>query len=281
MREVIESRLADGFEKALFEAALNNLQSADNPLRFNNFAYAMRELVRHVLKRLAPDEEVLKCSWYADETGRENGISRKQRVYFAVQGGLSDDYVTETLGLDISEIHKSLKGAVDNLSKHTHIEENTFDISEDQISAFVDETLVSVSALFEAIDDSHHRLTSALWEQIDEATIDTALSETILSIDEISSHHFIEEIYTDKVLITRISNECIEFEALGSVGCKLQWGWGGDLRRGDGAVLSESFPFTCRLWSFVEEPNAIQTDEDAFSVDTSSWWEGYYDEDPR
>ena len=66
LREIIESRLVDGFEKELFHAALYNLDDVNNRLRFNNFAYAMRELVRHVLDRLAPDVEVLGCSWWEE-----------------------------------------------------------------------------------------------------------------------------------------------------------------------------------------------------------------------
>src|SRR5690606_23073216 len=97
-----------GFERPLFEAAIANLQTEDSPLQFNNFAYAMREVVRHVLGRLAPDAEVRRCQWYRNETERENGISRKQRAYYAVQGGLSDVYVKGTLNLELDDIHTSL-----------------------------------------------------------------------------------------------------------------------------------------------------------------------------
>lgn len=121
LREIIESRLVDGFEKELYQAALCNLDDVNNRLRFNNFAYAMRELVRHVLNRLAPDMEVLDCCWYKNEMDRENGITRIQRVNYAVQGGLSNEYVMDVLGLDIQQIRKSLKKSHDNLSKHTHI----------------------------------------------------------------------------------------------------------------------------------------------------------------
>jgi len=85
----IRSSLAKGFETKLFEAALKNLDDRANPLRFNNFAYSVRETVRHVLKRLAHDHEVLRCQWYKNETGKQDGITRKQRAYFPVQGGLT------------------------------------------------------------------------------------------------------------------------------------------------------------------------------------------------
>ncbi|WP_414863271.1 hypothetical protein [Pseudomonas chlororaphis] len=50
---------------------MRNLEDKQNKLRFNNFAYAMRELARHVLKRLAPDDKVLKCAWYKTRSPRK------------------------------------------------------------------------------------------------------------------------------------------------------------------------------------------------------------------
>ena len=274
LREIIESRLVDGFEKQLYQAALYNLDDIKNQLRFNNFAYAMRELVRHVLNRLAPDMEVLDCCWYKNEMDRENGITRIQRVNYAVQGGLSNEYVTDVLGLDIQQIRKSLKKSHDNLSKHTHINVATFDIPEDRIGEFVDQTLSSIYEFFVSIEENRQSLISALWEQIDQATIEAALRETIQDIDELASHHYIEEIYTDQINITNISSRFIEFDTEGSVACELQWGSNGDMRRGDGAVIPKSFPFTCSLRSFVYDPSEVQIDDGDFQVDTSSWWEG-------
>jgi len=279
MQAEIERRLNEGFEKELLQAALGNLENASNPLRFNNFAYAMRELVRHILARLAPDEEVLKCSWYKEETGRKDGISRRQRVYYAVQGGLSDEYVQGELDIDVLAVHSSLRDAVDNLSKHTHIEEKTFNIDDMQVQTYVEEVLSAVVRVFVTIVDNHKALVTALWEHLDETTIDAALRETLLAIDELATHHTIEEIYTDKIEIVGIDSYFVRFEAHGTVSCELQWGSNSDLRRGDGAVLPQSFPFTCELWSPVDDPEDIQTDENGFGVDTSSWWEGYYDEE--
>ncbi|WP_417585800.1 hypothetical protein [Nitrincola sp.] len=41
------SHLVTEFEDKLFVGALRNFCSYQNPLRFNNFAFAMRELLRH------------------------------------------------------------------------------------------------------------------------------------------------------------------------------------------------------------------------------------------
>ena len=51
--------LQAGFEQDLHASAFQNLADLNNKLRFNNFAYAIRELMRHVLNRLAPTESVI------------------------------------------------------------------------------------------------------------------------------------------------------------------------------------------------------------------------------
>lgn len=56
--------LKQGFEQDLFKAAIANVDDANNKLRLNNFAYAMRELIRTVLERLAPDDEVVNAPWF-------------------------------------------------------------------------------------------------------------------------------------------------------------------------------------------------------------------------
>ena len=278
MNEVIEKQLEGGFEEALFSAALENLEDRGNPLRFNNFAYAMRELVRHVMARLAPDNEVRACSWYKEETDRLNGISRRQRVYYAVQGGLSDEYVADELGLEVGQIHRRLRDSIDNLSKHTHIEEATFNLSDAEVDRFVNQTLAAVTDLFQTISECRTALVEAFNEKLDASVVSAAISETILSIDELATHHCIDAVYTEQVHISQIDANFIHFSAEGTVECELQWGSNSDLRRGDGATLEQAFPFNCELTSPVDNPGAIVAEENAFVADTSSWREGYYDE---
>lgn len=275
VEDILERRLEGEFEKALFAAARENLVDLKNPLRFNNFAYAMRELIRNVLARLAPDGEVFGCSWFKEETGRPRGISRRQRVYYAVQGGLSDAYLRDELGLEISDIHVKLRDSVDNLSKYTHIEEATFNLDADRISHHVTETFTAVVDLFQTIDECRRVLVEALTEHIDSSVVDAAISETIGSIDELATHHSVEEVSTDDVYVVQIDASFIRFIAEGTVTCVLQWGSNSDVRRGDGATLDEDFPFSCVLTSPVDEPSAVVADEGAFSVDTSSWRDDY------
>lgn len=264
MRSEIEERLAVGFERRLFQAAFDNLADHSNVLRFNNFAYATRELVRHVLLRHASDDEVRACSWYTNETQRDGGISHRQRVFYAVQGSLRDEYVSDTLSLDVKSVHIALRDALDNLNKHTHIEEETFAVCDEAVEQFVNETLAAILEFFRAIETNRSALLSALLEKIDKSVINAVLSETILSIDELAAHHLIEEVYTGNVAIVSIDSHSIRFETTGTIACQLQWESNSDLRNGDGVVMDQSFPFLCELWSPTNDPNAVQTDESAF-----------------
>jgi hypothetical protein len=48
--------------------------------------------------------------------------------------------------------------------------------------------------------------------------------------------------------------------------------------KGDGAEMSESFPFECAMESPVDNPGDIEADQESFCVDTSSWRDEWADE---
>lgn len=275
----IENKLLPEFEKELFSAAQKNLGDKTNPLRLNNYAYAIRELTRHVLHRLAPDENVIRCSWYKNETDKANGITRKQRSYYAVQGGLANSYIEDVLGLELKDIHNRLIKSINELSKFTHVEPHVFNLPEEEIENLVNETTQAFHEFLISISECREAIVGCLWEHIDSAVIDQTLSETIIGIDELASHHSIEEVYTDKIEIFEINHEVIKYRAYGSIGCILQWGSNSDLRRGDGATLPESFPFACDLVSPVDSPEEVECMEDTLGVDTGSWIDVRYGQD--
>jgi hypothetical protein len=267
----LEAILAPGFEANLYKAATANLQDHSNPLRLSNYAYAARELSRHLLHRLAPDDEVRACVWYKSDPARPGQVTRAQRAQYAIQGGLSEDYVRETLNVDIDDIKRRLTKAIDNLSKFTHIEESVFALPTHTVDAHVASTEAALTDLCDTIHTCRRELLDALSEKIDDAIVDATLRETILEIDELASHHSIEEVYTDDVTVARISADRIELVAEGTIGVELQWGSGSDRARGDGAEISDNFPFSCNLSCPVDDPNNVEADEDSLRVDTSSW----------
>ncbi|MES9987913.1 MAG: hypothetical protein ABW077_08355 [Candidatus Thiodiazotropha endolucinida] len=272
MKEEIKKHLDGGFELALYEAALKNLDGNENPLRFNNFAYAFRELTRHILHRLAPDKEVIQCSWYVNETDQKNGVTRKQRAYYATQGGLSDEYISETLGLDAAEIHTELVRAITKLNKFTHIQEKTFGIPNKQVEELAEETLEAVHAFLALIRECRDSIIERVWETVNNEVIGETIRETLLAIDELATHHTVDAVHTEEVAITKITNDSLIFLGSGSIDCELQWGSNSDLRNGIGATLEENFPFSCQLSSPIDDPENISIGEESIMVDTSSWY---------
>jgi Predicted pPIWI-associating nuclease len=277
--DTIRSWLASGFETDLFEAALKNLNDRANPLRFNNFAYSVRETVRHVLKRLAPDQEVLRCPWYKNETGKQGGITRKQRAYFAVQGGLSDGYVKNSLLLDSEADHKALSTAIDGLNKYTHIEPSTFGVPEVQVERLAEQTLSAVADVLETVAECRRRIIEHLETEIDAAAVDEVLSDSLVGIDELASHFSVQEVSVGTVKVTAIDHECIHIEVKGAVDCILQFGSNSDVRRGDGAEIPQTFAFSCRLFCPVDDPDELSVVEDSVGVDTRAWHDARYGRD--
>ena len=278
MDATIAASLLPGFERQLYQAAHRNLADQNNPLRLSNFAYAMRELVRHLLERLAPSDSVVACEWYQNQTSKPNGVTRRQRAYFAVQGGLSDEYVRDVLSLETADIHSTLVREIDRLSKFTHIEPEVFGIDQGEIDKLATQTEQAVANLLSTISKCRHQITSALWHQVDEAVAFETIRETIGAIDEIATHHSVDEVYVDKVTVSSITHDRVMFLATGTISAEFQWGSNSDIKNDMGAVMSESFPFECHLFSWVTEPEELEVEVDGLLVDTSSWY-GRYGED--
>lgn len=273
MNETINAVLKDGFERELYQAAHQNLADINNPLRLNNFACAMRELVRHLLKRLGPDNSVLACSWYKNETNKPLGISRRQRANYAVQGGLSDEYVSEVLELDTTEIKSDLVKAIDGLSKYTHIEPEIFGATPAEAEAIKNEIEDAVVNFLHTMNQCRELIGSAVSHHIDQAVLQETIRESIGTIDELATHNYIDEVYTEKVTVTSLTHEKMSIFACGFLEVELQWGSNSDIKNDLGAQASESFPFTCQLWCHIDEPEKMILIEESLRVDTSSWYD--------
>ena len=101
--------------------------------------------------------------------------------------------------------------------------------------------------------------------------MDALLSETLLAVDEIATHHSVDEIYVDEVTVAAIGVDTITYVVTGSVEVTLQWGSNSDLRRGDGAETGQSFPFECEFRLPLDDPWNVDSAELSYVVDTSKW----------
>ncbi len=264
----IENCLVNQFERDLFHASIENISQSASPIRFNNFAYAIRELTRHILARLAPDDEVLKSKWYRNETKIENGISRKQRIYYAIHGGLLPLYIQDTLQIDVKSFNKDFKIIIDRLNKYTHIEGETFGLDEANTFLYANETLETLIDFFNFIRETEETLSNALYKKVEIALIDTIIEQTFSSIDRLATHHSLEYVHTENLDLLDIDHKFIYFEAVGTIEYRMQWGSNSDVANGDGLVFNKGFPFRCKINSNALNPNDVVVDIDSIEIET-------------
>ncbi len=268
--------LKSDFQKELLYASLYNLNDINNKLRFNNFAYSIRELSRHILHTLSPDQDVLNCSWYKNETQKTNGISRGQRIKYAIQGGLEDEFVDREL-IEISKINnlkKKVNNSINLLSKYTHINQKTFDITEIEVARLSSEIMKHLIEFAKTILKSRQLIISQIEEKINNEFIEHSISETINEIDILATHHNIEDISVDDTEITKIESDKIIFYAQGFIDVRLQWGSNSDLRNDIGAEMYDSFPYDSILEvTIIESFENTDVIINSFNVNTDGWYE--------
>ena len=267
----IQTIVADGFECELLSAALDNLNTT-GPLCINNFSYALRELLRHMLQRLAIDEKRKECSWYKKDKSLCGGVTRAHRATYAIQGGLSDTFVIKKLGIDVVNARKKLLETIDILSKYTHIEPATFGINQIKADCLATECLEATQYFIEHIFDCRNKVVESLAEHIDHHLLEHVISETIDSVDILATHHSIDEIYVNNAEVINISSKTIDLVIEGSISCELQYGSNSDVKNDIGALISTSFPFFAELTVQLERPLGKFASVVNFTVDTSRWY---------
>lgn len=266
LRELVE----DDFSLDAVEAAARAHADRENPLRLNFFCAAMRILFEHSMERLSPPDQIELCAWFRPEQ-QSGKPTRAQRVKYAVQGGLSDAFVAERLAIDLRPVQLTFTRTIDNLSKHIHAREHTVVRNIAEQDALAQEVIDAAVAYFKVASEARVAVMAPIQEQLDETAVDALLQETILAIDELASHHSIEEVYVDRVVVYRIDAQSIVYRAHGTISVGLQWGSNSDVRRGDGAELDEDFPFECDITVPLEDPWGLDRSETEYRIDTSEW----------
>lgn len=198
----IKTYLIDGFEKDFFEEAIKNLD-IHSRLRLSNFSYAIRELIREVLARMSPDEKVRASKWflpYFEDDVKK--ITKKQRMMYAMHGGINPGYVADSLLINTADIIKNLIQKIDNLSKYTHVTENIFYSDNNKsTSEIITDELSTFSEFLTAINDCRDQVVEALNDKISEHVIDEFLSSSIYDVDHLSTHHCVDDISIDCFIV--------------------------------------------------------------------------------
>ena len=264
IREFID----EGFERELFDSSISYLDNKSDPLRINSFAYSARELLRNVLSRLSPDEEVINCDlWFKIET--DNGKpTRKQRIQYAIHGGLPPEFVINELSFDISDYWKEIKDSIDHLNKYTHVNEETFNAPESVCNKVFTDVLSSLHTIFMQVKECRDEIKRILYGYIDTELIDSFVSNSFSELDILSSGTCIDYTTLEDYEIVKITPTYIEIEGNGELSATLNWGRGDDAASGSHEC---DYEFSCR--APVHEPKKLTIQADDIAIDNSGWFE--------
>ena len=268
----LKPKVIDDFCRLAIDGAICALTDVGNPLRLNYFSTAVRILYEHTMRKLASGDDVKKSPWFDIKRATPAGNpTRGQRIQFAIQGGLSDTFLRSELGINIDPMRKALIAAVDDLGKHVHGEEDTIILDRVEQDREASVAIAALTAFLDTYAACRQAIVEPIQEHLDAAAVDALLAETIQEVDELATHHSVEEIYVAETVVRAITAIDIVYRATGTLSVGLQWGSNSDVRRGDGAEIDKSFPFHCDITVPLEDLWDPSLGDVLYGVDTSEW----------
>ena len=275
LKQNILPYLETSFEKSLLEAALYNLSDSSNKLRLNNFAYATRELTRHFLARLAPDAEVHNAPWFKPyNSEKPEMITRDQRIKYAIQGYLSDEFREEKLDVNLEKVSSSLKKSIDDLSKYTHVNPSTFDVDNKTIVNVSYNIMEDTLRFFMTIMDARIQVERAIYACINEEMVSKFYYETIDEIGILATHYEVLGYLVTNLIPLKKDDKNIIMQADGLVNVRLQYGSDGDMRRGNGHETEIKLPFTSKfVANYKNQMGNIHIESAKIDVNNDSFFE--------
>ncbi|HSZ34694.1 MAG TPA: hypothetical protein VK772_15365, partial [Puia sp.] len=268
--------LTSKFELDLLDAALENLNDLSNKLRLNNFAYSVRELTRHFLNSISPDDNVKGCTWFKAELP-DGKLTRRQRIKYAIYGGIEESTLEE-LGFNIEELNATISllvGTIDSLSKFTHITPEIFNLKDTDIEQKAEEILKTLDKFVETIESYRTKLVDFLDGLIEEHMDESVASNAFINLDTLAPHYSLNYCDVSGYHISEINDQEIIVDVEGRIHVTLEYGSSSDRREGDGVDLKESFKFKTQIKYFISSEFPSDDFEVIdYDVDTSPWYEG-------
>lgn len=277
MLSINKTLIKTPFEQELCEAAFDNLQ-AKSKLRFNNFAYSIRELSRHILHRLAPSDNIRRCTWYKP-TKNERGeivIPRADRINYAIYGGFDNNaLIGMGLKADIDKARENLLTSIDTLSKYTHVNSDTFNVSDSGITILVNDVISSFNGFVDSMNGIRQQVVTYLEGKINNEILMATIYETYDEIDILSTHSSIESYCIDSITVDDITSNEVILNVSGSANVRLQYGSDGDQRRGDGYITNIDVPYEASVSADIKTSlkKLHLNDNIQFDFDTNTYYE--------
>lgn len=215
--EQIKKYLKGEFEKDFIDACMRNLGDVGNPLRLSNFSYSLRELLREVLSDRAPDERVRNCEWFIPDIRSKNGITRKHRVKYSIQGGLPDRLLNNKMLKLVEDAETSVQKQNNRLNEFTHITKDVLYGKKD-IEALSETALTIFFNLLKSIEEARYSFGLMVTSRVmDKLYLEKVLSDAYRKIEGIPTQHDLNGFGITEVLIQEISDSIIRFYTYGVI----------------------------------------------------------------
>ncbi len=259
--DAINSFLEEGFEQDVFAAVIENMHALDNQLRVNNFAYGARELISIALERIAPNDDVVKCSWFIEDQGVRPGCAtRRQKIQYAIYGGLAEKYVEKLYDVDIDNVIKCVTRQYEQLSQYTHIRRNTFGIADTEniialealssLSNFV----INIAGAKESFSDQvAMSLQNILYTEISDNHID--------DFAHLAWHTRVDDVHIDEVDIDNIDYDSVYCTVYGSASIERSCARESGETEEDTYLGSTSCPFSVEATCSVQDLKDVKLEE--------------------
>ncbi|QND61690.1 hypothetical protein [Mesorhizobium huakuii] len=271
----LQELLTDEFSTQVLSGSMMALWVTANPLRLSHFSAGLRELYGHTLHTVAPDDEVKSCEWFSAET-QDGRPSRRQRIRFGIQGGLSDEAVA-ALGVESNEIHGEMLAVIDQLSKFTHVRPNTIEVAPEEAEAFACDAVATFVAFFETLEECRRGVRRAVEYAVNDHALEVFTQEMFSEIDILSTRSAVDGVQIGSLEITSIGPALVNYRVTGDVYVELSYGSKSDFQRDMGAEIRTDFPFLLTMSAPVGALKAFQDPNP--SIDTSSWYDDGDSED--
>ncbi len=260
------THLETPFEHQLFEASLRNYCSHGNPLRFNNFAFAMRELVTNILNRKAPELDVISAPWYIQESP-DRKVTRKQQLKYCAQKYIPDVLISDKTLDKINEKTKNYNKEYMIFNKYTHITEKYFNNESKAVFDEVKQLIELTSKAYDIFDDLENVMSEEILESIGAEIREITKDNIPDEVDILSSSTLVDDSEVTGIRLITMTKEFLYFLIEGTIYITRQYGKGEDFY-----ASGDHYPFWFAVSVSVQDFSSVKPLNVNVMVDTSEWY---------
>ena len=259
------------FQNKLYDCVIANYFDLNNPIRFNNFAYSIRELLREKFDYEAPDEQIKLCTWYSpllENNEEKNKPTRSDKVRYYLAAGLNDSQL-QLLQVenDIKSIQNKYLKTVNTLSKYTHINEKNFGIDISDGDKKFREILSLIINFLESVEELRNRVINQINDSVYSDINNHFFENFPPKFDLLSSHTRFSDISNLNLEIFEMTSSQIKINGQADLEIDLQSGTDSEVQRGDGLVWSDSYPVDFTLLVNINDFSDIKYQFEKIDID--------------